>query len=140
MRRRFDSLIALVLALALALRCPAALAEADGWVCPNCGQESSGNFCGNCGAKRIAAHTAGIAVDADAALGIQQTVDALVQLFRRRNGRITQAEVIDLLFAKKFCLLPAVFKNLSDLIGSRAHSVCALIVHRLILSAALAAL
>ena len=79
--------------------------------------------------QRVSAHTAGIAVDADAALGVQKLMDAPVDLFGRRDRRIAEAEIIDLVRSEKLGLLPAVFKNLPDLIGRRSHRVCLSVEH-----------
>ena len=68
-------------------------------------------------------------MDTDAALGVQQPVNAPVDLIRCRDRRIAQAEVVDLVLTEKFCLLPAVFENLPDLIGSRSHFICLSVEH-----------
>jgi hypothetical protein len=80
-------------------------------------------------AQQVAACTAGIAVNTDAALTVQNFVNTLIQLRRSRDGRIAEAEVEDIFRPDQGCLPPPVLKDLADRVGCRAQIVSGLVEH-----------
>ena len=77
--------------------------------------EALGEVFGHGGADAVVARAAGVAVNLDAALGVEYLMDAAIDFFGRRDGGVAEAVVKDVLLADDLGLLPAILEHLADI-------------------------
>lgn len=91
--------------------------------------EALGEVFGHGGADAVVARAAGVAVNLDAALGVEYLMDAAIDFFGRRDGGVAEAVVKDVLLADDLGLLPAILEHLADIGADASQSICCLVDH-----------